>query len=54
MDFIMILFVLVILFLMVEVKVFFDGFLVWLDLGQFYVLDDLRNGLGNGYYDLES
>lgn len=54
MAFTMILSVLAISFLMVEAKVSPDGSLVWPDLGQLYALDDLRNGLGNGYYDLES
>lgn len=54
MDFTMILSVLAISFLMAEAKVSPDGSLVWPDLGQLYALDDLRNGLGNGYYDLES
>lgn len=54
MAFTMILSVLAISFLMAEAKVSPDGSLVWPDLGQLYALDDLRNGLGNGYYDLES
>lgn len=54
MAFTMILSVLAISFLMAEAKVSPDGSLAWPDLGQLYALDDLRNGLGNGYYDLES
>lgn len=54
MAFTMILSVLAISFLATEAKVSPDGSLVWPDLGQLYALEDLRNGLGNGYYDLES
>lgn len=54
MAFTMILSVLAISFLATEAKVSPDGSLVWPDLGQLYALEDLRNGMGNGYYDLES
>lgn len=54
MAFTMILSLLAISFLATEAKVSPDGSLVWPDLGQLYALEDLRNGLGNGYYDLES